>query len=47
MNLKHIDRESAYIRLRELHVVDDVPQRKTKMARLSDTFIVLPSRVGT
>ncbi|OXZ49395.1 TIGR00730 family protein [Escherichia coli] len=40
-------REIAHTGLSELHVVDDMHQRKTLMAELSDGFIALPGGAGT
>jgi uncharacterized protein (TIGR00730 family) len=42
-----VDREIAHAGLSELHVVDDLHQRKALMARLSDAFVALPGGVGT
>lgn len=41
------DRELAHHGLTELHVVDDMHQRKALMAERSDGFIALPGGVGT
>ena len=40
-------REIAHAGLSELHVVDTMHQRKTKMAELADGFIALPGGAGT
>lgn len=42
-----IDREIAHTGLSDLIVVGDMHQRKTKMADLSDAFLVLPGGAGT
>lgn len=42
-----VDREIAHMGLTELHVVQDMHQRKTKMAELADGFIALPGGAGT
>lgn len=41
------DRELTHHGLSELHVVDDMHQRKALMAERSDAFIALPGGVGT
>ncbi|WP_024513879.1 TIGR00730 family Rossman fold protein [Bradyrhizobium sp. Tv2a-2] len=40
-------REIAHAGLSELHVVETMHQRKTKMAELADGFIALPGGAGT
>jgi len=42
-----VDRELAHTGLTELHVVNNMHERKTKMAELSDTFVALPGGAGT
>jgi uncharacterized protein (TIGR00730 family) len=42
-----LDREIAHDGLTELHVVEDLHQRKALMAKLSDAFITLPGGIGT
>ena len=42
-----IDNEDANLGLTELHVVENMHQRKAKMAELSDGFIALPGGIGT
>ena len=44
-NLVH--REVAHLDLTEMHVVDDMQQRKALMAELSDGFMALPGAYGT
>lgn len=39
--------ELGHTGLTELHVVEDMHQRKAKMAELSDGFVALPGGVGT
>lgn len=41
------ERELSHTRLTELYVVDDMHQRKAKMAELADAFIALPGGIGT
>jgi hypothetical protein len=41
------DRELAHKTLTELHIVDSMQTRKTKLLELSDAFICLPGGVGT
>ncbi len=41
------DRELAHHGLTELHVVDDMHQRKALMAERADAFLTLPGGVGT
>ncbi len=41
------DREVAHTGLTELHVVDNMHQRKHRMAELADAFIALPGGYGT
>ncbi|WP_407178853.1 TIGR00730 family Rossman fold protein [Bradyrhizobium sp. STM 3562] len=42
-----LEREIAHAGLSELHVVETMHERKTKMADLSDGFIALPGGAGT
>lgn len=42
-----VDRELAHPDLTELHVVQNMHERKTKMSELSDGFIALPGGAGT
>jgi len=42
-----VDREIQHTRLTELHVVQSMHERKTKMADLADGFIALPGGAGT
>ncbi|GAB3871646.1 TIGR00730 family Rossman fold protein [Kibdelosporangium lantanae] len=42
-----IDRELAHKGLTEQHVVDNMHDRKARMAELSDAFIALPGGIGT
>jgi len=42
-----IDREIAHQGLSEMYVVDNMHERKAKMAELADAFIVLPGGPGT
>lgn len=42
-----VDLEVAHTGLTELHIVDDMHQRKAMMAGLSDGFIALPGGLGT
>lgn len=42
-----VDRELAHPSLTELHVVENMHQRKTKMSELADGFIAIPGGVGT
>ncbi|KGT47096.1 TIGR00730 family protein [Acinetobacter sp. HR7] len=42
-----VDRELAHPGLTELHVVDNMHERKTKMSQLADGFIAIPGGVGT
>jgi len=44
-NLVH--RDVAHLDLTEMHVVDDMQQRKALMAELSDGFMTLPGAYGT
>ncbi|WP_229804558.1 TIGR00730 family Rossman fold protein [Paludibacterium paludis] len=45
---KHlVDRELAHPGVQVMHVVDDMHQRKAKMAELADAFIALPGGAGT
>ena len=41
------EKEIAHQGLSELHVVENMHERKTKMAALSDGFIALPGGAGT
>ncbi len=42
-----VDRELAHTGLSELHIVNNMHERKTKMAELSDAFVALPGGAGT
>jgi uncharacterized protein (TIGR00730 family) len=42
-----VDWEVAHTGLTELHVVDDMHERKAKMADLADAFVALPGGIGT
>lgn len=42
-----VDRELAHPHLTELHVVENMHQRKTLMSELSDGFIAIPGGAGT
>jgi uncharacterized protein (TIGR00730 family) len=42
-----IEREIAHAGLSELHVVESMHERKTRMADLADSFIALPGGAGT
>ncbi|UUM28555.1 MULTISPECIES: TIGR00730 family Rossman fold protein [Acinetobacter] len=42
-----VDRELAHQGLTELHIVNNMHERKTKMAELSDAFVALPGGAGT
>ena len=42
-----VDREVAHTSLTELHIVEDMQERKAMMAHLSDAFITLPGAFGT
>jgi uncharacterized protein (TIGR00730 family) len=42
-----VDWEVAHTGLTELHVVENMHERKAKMADLSDAFIALPGGIGT
>lgn len=42
-----VDAELAHPLLTELHVVQNMHERKTKMSELADAFIALPGGVGT
>jgi uncharacterized protein (TIGR00730 family) len=45
---KHlVDREVAHDGLTELHIVNDMQERKALMAELSDAFLTLPGAYGT
>lgn len=41
------DLEVAHDRLSQLHIVEDMQQRKTRMFELADGFIALPGGIGT
>ena len=42
-----VDREIAHAGLTELHVVENLHQRKALMAELADAFLALPGGIGT
>jgi uncharacterized protein (TIGR00730 family) len=42
-----VNRELAHPHLTELHVVNNMHERKTKMSELADGFIALPGGAGT
>ncbi len=42
-----IDKEIAHGQVTEMHVVEDLMERKKMMIRISDAFIVLPGGFGT
>jgi len=42
-----LDREIGHRGLHDLHIVDDMHQRKKMMADLSDAFVTLPGGAGT
>ncbi|MBW6491285.1 MAG: TIGR00730 family Rossman fold protein [Lentimicrobium sp.] len=42
-----IDREVAYLELKEFYTVESMSERKEKMAELSDAFIAMPGGIGT
>jgi uncharacterized protein (TIGR00730 family) len=42
-----VDREIAHAGLTELHVVENLHQRKALMAELADAFLTLPGGIGT
>lgn len=42
-----VDKELAHPNLTELHVVEDMQQRKTKMSELADGFVAIPGGAGT
>ena len=42
-----VDHEQAHIGLSDLHVVEDMHQRKAVMMELADAFIALPGGTGT
>lgn len=42
-----VDRELAHTGLTELHIVNNMHERKTKMVELSDAFVALPGGAGT
>ena len=41
------DKELQHSGLTQLHIVDDMQPRKTKMANLADSYIAMPGGVGT
>lgn len=42
-----VEKEAAYLALRDLHLVDSMHDRKAKMADLADGFVSLPGGFGT
>jgi hypothetical protein len=42
-----VEKEVAHDGLTEMHIVDDMQERKALMAELSDAFIALPGAYGT
>ncbi len=42
-----LDREIAHAGLTDLHVVEDLHERKARMASLADAFLALPGGAGT
>ncbi|ANF82601.1 Rossman fold protein, TIGR00730 family [Acinetobacter sp. NCu2D-2] len=42
-----VDHELAHPHLTELHVVENMHERKTKMSELADGFVAIPGGVGT
>ncbi len=42
-----IEMDVSHMNLSELHTVDTMQQRKTKMAELADAFVALPGGIGT
>jgi uncharacterized protein (TIGR00730 family) len=42
-----VEREIAHAGLTELHVVENLHQRKALMAEMSDAFVALPGGIGT
>ena len=42
-----VDKEVGHTRLTQLHIVDNMHQRKALMAELSDGFIAMPGGIGT
>ena len=42
-----VDKEVGHTRLTQLHIVDNMHQRKAIMAELSDGFIAMPGGIGT
>lgn len=45
---KHLeDKEIAHPNLTDLYVVEDMHERKAKMAELADAFVALPGGIGT
>jgi uncharacterized protein (TIGR00730 family) len=42
-----VEREVAHSSLTEMHIVNDMQERKALMAKLSDAFIALPGAYGT
>jgi uncharacterized protein (TIGR00730 family) len=47
MPKKLVEREVAHLNLTEMHIVNDMQERKALMAELSDGFITLPGAYGT
>lgn len=45
---KHLqEKEIAHLELTDLYVVEDMHERKAKMAELADAFVALPGGIGT
>ncbi|HEY3165551.1 MAG TPA: TIGR00730 family Rossman fold protein [Candidatus Limnocylindrales bacterium] len=42
-----VERELAHAGLTELHIVEDLHERKAQMAELADAFLTLPGGLGT
>jgi len=42
-----VDREVAHSGLTEMHIVEDMQERKVRMEQISDAFITLPGAYGT
>ena len=42
-----VEKEAAYLALKDLHLVDSMHERKAKMADLADGFVSLPGGFGT
>lgn len=42
-----VEREVAFVELRDLRVVESMQERKALMAQLADAFIALPGGIGT